>query len=78
MKTFQTSTWQQKIVVAIVAMLIGAAAIEMVAGAMEFPDAGTMAIRERFLAMESERALEIRTLQQEQLRIATTPLANGN
>ncbi len=76
MKTFHTSTWQQKLVVAIVAMLIGAAVIEVVAGAMEFPDAGTMAVRERFLAAERERAQELRALQQER-QVATNPSAKG-
>jgi hypothetical protein len=76
MKTFQTSTWQQKTVVAIVAILIGAAAIEFVAGAMKFPDEGTMAIRAQFLAAERDRAQELRTMQQER-QIATNPPARG-
>ncbi len=76
MKTFQTSTWKQKTVVAIVAILIGAAAIEIVAGAMAFPDAGTMAVRAQFLAAEQERARELRTMQQER-QVATNPPAKG-
>jgi hypothetical protein len=77
MKTFQASTRKQKLVFAIVAVLIGAAAIEIVAGAMQFPDPGAVATREQFIAAEGDRALEIRTLQQEQLRIATVPAGNG-
>ena len=76
MKTFQTSRWQQKLIVAAVAMMIGAALLEIVAGAMKHPDPATVAVRAQFLAAERERALELRMLQQ-QRQLATVPPAKG-
>ena len=76
MKTFRTNSWQQKIIVTAVALTIGAGVLEIVANSMVSPDPGTMAVREQFLAAESERALELRTLQQER-QVATFAPANG-
>ena len=76
MKTFQTGRWPQKLVVAAVATMIGAALLEIVADAMKHPDPGTVAARAQFLATERERALELRMLQQ-QRQLATVPPAKG-
>jgi len=76
MKTFRTNSWQQKIIVTAVALTIGAGVLEIVANSMVSPDPGTMAVREQFLAAECERALELRTLQQER-QVATVAPANG-
>ncbi len=76
MKTFQTSRWRQNLVVVVVAVTIGAAILEIVAGAMKHPDPGAVAARAQFLAAERERALELRMLQQ-QRQLATVPPAKG-
>lgn len=68
--------WTHKAAFALVTIAIAATALEWVAGAMRFPDPDAMAVREQVLAAQSERAQQIRTLQQGELQIATTDAAD--
>lgn len=68
-------SWTHRVAFAFVTIAIAAAVLELVAGTMRFPDPDTMAIREQVLAAQSERAQQIRALQQGELRIATTEAA---
>jgi hypothetical protein len=72
MKTYQPISWKKKLAFAAATLVIAAGVLELVAGAMKFPDADTMAIRERVLATQSERARQIRELERGEVRMATT------
>jgi hypothetical protein len=79
MNSYNTNTisWRQRILFAVATIILGAGTLELVAGAMKFPDPETMAVREQVLAAQSERAYQIRTLEQGQVRIATVTVASG-
>ncbi len=78
MTTFnQGSKWTHRIVFAIATIAIGAGALELVAGAMKCPDPEAMAIRQQVIAAQSERALQIRTLEQGQVRLAAVGRSYG-
>ncbi|MEO8751715.1 MAG: hypothetical protein ABI624_03455 [Casimicrobiaceae bacterium] len=72
-----TTSWRQRILFAVATVILGTGTLELVAGAMKFPDPETMAVREQVLAAQSERAYQIRTLEQGQVRIATVTVASG-
>lgn len=65
------SKWTHKFVFAVATIAIGTGVLELVAGAMKFPDPEALAVREQVLAAQSERAQAIRTLQRGELRVAT-------
>ncbi len=63
--------WTHKLAMAAVTIVIGVGVLQWVAGAMTHPDPEAMAVRQQVLAAQSERALEIRTLEQGEFRLAT-------
>ncbi len=73
----QGSKWTHRIVFAVATIAIGAGTLELVAGAMKFPDPETMAVREQVIAAQSERAYRIRTMEQGQVRLAASGPATG-
>lgn len=77
MNAYQTTGWKQKLVFVVATIAIGAGVLELVAGAMKFPDPDAMAVREQVLAAQSARALQIRTLQQGELKVATVDRGAG-
>jgi len=68
----QGSKWTHRIVFAVATIAIGAGALELVAGAMKFPDPEAMAVREHVIAAQSERAYQIRTLELGQVKLAAS------
>lgn len=68
----QGSKWTHRIVFAVATIAIGAGALELVAGAMKYPDPEAMAVREQVIAAQSERAYQIRSLEQGQLKLAAS------
>ena len=71
MKAYESISLKQKLVFAAVTIIVGVGVLEVVAGAMKFPDPEAMAVREQVLAAQSERAYQVRTLQNGELRLAT-------
>ena len=63
------SKWTHKFVFAVATIAIGTGVLELVAGAMTFPDPEALAVREQVLAAQSVRAEAIRTLQRGELRV---------
>ena len=72
MNAYHPISWKKKFVFAVATLVIAAGVLELVAGAMKFPDAETMAIREQVLATQSDRARQIRELERGEVRMATT------
>ena len=70
MNAYQTTGWKQKLVFVVATLSIGMGTLELVAGAMKFPGAESMAVREQVLAAQSERAQEIRALQRGEVKVA--------
>ncbi len=70
MNTYNSSSKGWKAAIALLTVLVGVGALELVAGAMKHPDPETMAVRQQVLAAQSERAYQIRTLEQGQMRLA--------
>jgi hypothetical protein len=77
MNAYNPISWKKKMVFAAATLAIAAGVLEFVAGTMKFPDAEVMAVRERVIAAQSERAQQIRDLQQGEVRIATTATRTG-
>jgi len=71
MKEYQSISLKQKLVFAAVTIIVGTGVLEVVAGAMKFPDPEAMTVREQVLAAQNGRAYQIRTLQNGELRLAT-------
>lgn len=72
MTTYNPRTqWTHKLVVVAATITLGVGTLQWVAGAMTNPDPEAMAMRQQVLAAQSERAQQIRTLQQGELRLAT-------
>ena len=61
-----------RIVFAVATIAIGGGALELVAGVMKFPNPETMAVRAQVIAAQSERAYQLRTLEQGQVKVATS------
>lgn len=75
MNTYNSSSKASKVAIALLTLILGVGALEIVAGAMKNPDPETMAVRQQVLAAQSERAYQIRTLAQGQVRFAqATPV----
>jgi hypothetical protein len=68
----QGSKWTHKIAFVAATIAIGAGALELVAGAMKHPDPEAMAVREQVIAAQSERAYQIRTMEQGQVKLAAS------
>jgi hypothetical protein len=77
MKTYNPSKWRHKLAIFGLTVIIGIGVLELVAGAMKFPNPEAMAVRERALAAQSERAHQLRSLQQGEVRMAEIAPANG-
>lgn len=77
MNAYQTTGWKQKLVFGVATVAIGMGTLELVAGTMKFPDAETLAIRQQVLAAQSDRAREIRALQQGEVKVAAIGGAAG-
>ena len=77
MNACQTNGWKQKLVFVVATVAIGMGTLELVAGAMKFPDPETMAVREQVLAAQSERAQEIRALQRGEVKVAVIDRVAG-
>ena len=58
-------------------LAIVATILESVAGAMKFPDAATMAVREQVIAAQSDRAAQIRELSRGEVRVADATTGRG-
>ena len=72
MNGYNPVNWKKKLVFVVATLVIAAGVLELVAGAMKFPDPETMAIREQVLATQSDRARQIRELERGEVRMATT------
>jgi len=70
MNAYRPIRFSQKLAAAAITFVIGAGVLELVAGAMRFPDPEAMAARERVIAMQSERAQQIRALERGEVRYA--------
>lgn len=71
MTTYNPRTrWTHRIVTVAATIAIGVGMLQWVAGAMTHPDPDAMAMRRQVLAAQGERAQQIRTLQQGELRLA--------
>ena len=68
----QGRKWTHRIVFVVATIAIGAGALELVAGAMKFPNPETMAVRAQVIAAQSERAYQLRTLEQGQVKVAAS------
>ena len=77
MNTYNPISWKKKLVFAALTLALAAGVLELVAGAMKFPDPETMAVREQVLAAQSDRARQIRELSQGEVRVATTAADAG-
>lgn len=77
MNAYRTTRWTHKLVFAAAAAAIGLGLLELVAGAMAYPDPEAMAMREQVIAAQSERAQQIRMLQQGELKLASIPRSAG-
>jgi hypothetical protein len=73
----QDRKWTHRIVFAVATIAIGMGVLELVAGAMKFPDPEAMAVREQVIAAQSERAYQIRTMAQGQVKYAASGIAAG-
>ena len=72
MNAYTPISWKKKLAFATLTIAVAAGVLELVAGAMKFPDPATMAVREQVLAVQSERAAQIRALQNGEIQVATT------
>lgn len=70
MNAYRPIRLSQKLAFATITIVIGAGVLELVAGAMRFPDPEAMAVRERVMAMQAERAQQIRALERGEVRYA--------
>ena len=72
MNAYNPISWKKKLVFAAATLAIAAGVLEVVAGSMKFPDPDTMAVREQVIAVQTERAQQIRELVRGEVRIADT------
>ena len=67
-------TWiearRRKIVLAAATLAVSAGVLEVVTSSMMYPNPEAMAVRERVLASQSERAQQLREMQRGEVRIA--------
>jgi hypothetical protein len=72
----QGRTWTHKIAFGVATVAIAVGTLELVAGGMQFPGPEAIAARAQVIAAQSERAYQIRTLAQGQLRLAAAAEAH--
>jgi len=77
MNAYNPISWKKKFALATVTLVLAAGVLELVAGAMKFPDPATTAVREHVLAAQSERAAQIRALQNGEVQMASTAARPG-
>ena len=70
MNAYAPISWKKKVILALATLGVAVGLLEAVSNAMVNPDPETMAVRERVIAMQSERAAQIRELQQGEVRVA--------
>jgi hypothetical protein len=70
MNAYNPISWKKKAVLAAVTLVVATGVLEAVTGSMLYPDPQTMAVRERVLAAQSERAAQIRELSRGEVRVA--------
>ena len=70
MNAYNPTSWKKKIVLAAATLAVSAGVLEVVTSSMIHPDPETMAVRERVLAAQSERAQQIRELARGEVRVA--------
>lgn len=75
MNAYNPTSFGKKIAIAAVTFVVGAGVLEVVAGAMMHPDPGAMATRQRVIAMEADRAHQIRALERGEIRYADSSSA---
>lgn len=76
MNTYDPISAKTRLVLAAATLAIAMGALELVVGAMKFPDPEKVAFRERVITAQSERAQHIRELQKSELR-TVTPAPGG-
>ena len=76
MNNYHPTQFRHKLVIAALTLVLGGGMLELVAGGMRFPDPETMAMRERVIAMEAERAQQIRALERGEVRYAGSVTVN--
>jgi hypothetical protein len=76
MNAYNPISWKKKAVLATVTLVVAAGVLEAVTCAMLYPDPEAMAVRERVLAAQSERAQQIRELARGEVRVADTAAPN--
>ena len=72
MNAYNPISWKKKVILAAATLGVSVGVLEAVSNAMVNPDSETMAVRERVIAMQSERAARIRELQQGEVRVAAS------
>jgi hypothetical protein len=72
MNAYNPISWKKKAVAAALTLVLAAGVLEAVTGSMMYPDPERMAVRERVLAAQSERAAQIRELARGEVRVADT------
>ena len=70
MNAYNPTSWKKKIVLAAATLAVSAGVLEVVTSSMMYPNPEAMAVRERVLASQSERAQQLRELQRGEVRIA--------
>ena len=76
MNAYNPTSWKKKAVLAAVTLVVATGVLEAVTSSMIHPDPETMAVRERVLAAQSERAQQIRELSRGEVRVADTTTGN--
>ena len=76
MNAYNPISWKKKTVLAAVTLVVATSVLEVVTGSMLYPDPQTMAVRERVLAAQTERAQQIRELARGEVRVAETGAAS--
>ena len=75
MNAYNPTSWKKKIVLAAATLAVSAGVLEVVTSSMMYPDPETMAVRERVLASQSERAQQMRELARGEVRVAGSTTA---
>jgi hypothetical protein len=70
MSAYNPISWKKKTILAVLTLGVAVGLLEVVSNAMVNPDPETMAVRERVIAMQGERAAQIRELQKGEMRVA--------
>ena len=76
MNAYNPISWKKNALLATVTLVLAAGVLEAVTCSMLYPDPEAMAVRERVLAAQSERAQQIRELARGEVRVADTTAPN--